>query len=174
MKLAVIYDSRTGNTKQAAEWIAEGMRSVDGIEAEAYHIGDVDEAFVNEAKGVVIGSPSYFALMTPAMHAWLLEKASKLDLAGKLGGAFATVQYTHGGGELVIQSILTNELVFGMLAYSSGGEYGDPYIHLGPVGVNGNVEAHNTLGNYKEYFTIFGGRFATKAREIFVEVGDAL
>ena len=27
MKLAVIYDSRTGNTRQAAEWITEGMNS---------------------------------------------------------------------------------------------------------------------------------------------------
>ena len=28
MKLAVIYDSKTGNTKQAADWIIEGMRKV--------------------------------------------------------------------------------------------------------------------------------------------------
>ena len=35
MKLAVLYDSRTGNTKQAAEWIAEGMASVEGAEARA-------------------------------------------------------------------------------------------------------------------------------------------
>ena len=27
MKLCVIYDSKTGNTRQAAEWIAEGMCS---------------------------------------------------------------------------------------------------------------------------------------------------
>ena len=167
MKLAVIYDSRTGNTKQAAEWIAEGMMSLQGVEAKTFHIGEVDEAFVNESKGAVIGSPSYCALMTPSMHAWLLEKATKLDLAGKLGGAFATVQYTHGGGELVIQSILENELVFGMLCYSSGGEYGDPYIHLGPVGVNGNVEGHNALENYRDYFMVFGSRFAKKACELF-------
>ena len=167
MKLAVIYDSRTGNTKQAAEWIACGMRSVEGVEAEAFHIGAVDEGFVNESRGVVIGSPSYCALMTPAMHAWLLEKASNLKLAGKLGGAFATVQYTHGGGELVIQSILVNELVLGMLCYSSGGEYGAPYIHIGPEGVNGNVEGHNALENYKDYFVIFGRRFAGKAMELF-------
>lgn len=38
MKLAVIYDSKTGNTKQAAEWIAEGMNEVDGVEAQAFSI----------------------------------------------------------------------------------------------------------------------------------------
>ena len=64
MKLAVIYDSKTGNTKQAAEWIAQGMMQEEGVEAQTFHISDVDEAFVNAAKGVVIGSPSYCALMT--------------------------------------------------------------------------------------------------------------
>ena len=32
MKIAVIFDSKTGNTKQAADWIIEGMGSVEGVE----------------------------------------------------------------------------------------------------------------------------------------------
>ena len=167
MRLAVIYDSRTGNTKQAAEWIVDGMRCVEGVEAEAYHIGSVDEDYVRSAKGVVIGSPSYCAQITPDLHTWLLEKESKLDLAGKLGGGFATAQFTHGGGDIVIQSILTIELVAGMLVYSSGGEYGSPYIHLGPVAVNQNKEPHNGMEHYKDLFMIFGERFAKKATELF-------
>ena len=167
MKLSVIYDSKSGNIRQAADWITEGMNRVPGTEAEAFSIHSVDEDFVKASMGVVIGSPAYCALMTPGMRTWLLESASKLGLAGKLGGAFATEQYTHGGGELVIQSIMTNELVYGMLYYSSGGGCGKPYIHIGPVGVNGNVEAHNGLENYREYFVIYGERFAKKAMELF-------
>lgn len=167
MKLAVIYDSKTGNTKQAAEWIAEGMNSVPNVEAKAFLIHTVDESFVKEAKGVVIGSPSYTAMLTPDMRTWLLESASKLEMAGKLGGAFATEQYTHGGGELVIQTILTNELVYGMLCYSGGGSWGEPRIHIGPVGVNANKEAHNALEKYEDNFKIFGNRFAQKAAELF-------
>lgn len=167
MKLSVIYDSKSGNTKKAAEWIAEGMNSIEGVEAKTFSIKEVDADFVNDSKGVVIGSPSYAAQMTPAMRTWLLESASKLKLAGKLAGAFATEQYTHGGGELVILSIMTTELVNGMLYYSSGGGCGKPFIHIGPVGVNGNVEAHNQLENYKEYFTIYGERFGRKATELF-------
>ena len=167
MKISVIYDSRTGNTKQAAEWILEGMRSVEGVEAEAFHLDSVDEDFIRESRGVVIGSPVYSSLMTPDLRTWLLEKASKLGMAGKLGGAFATVQYTHGGGELVIQSILGNELTMGMVCYSSGGEFGAPYIPLGPVGVNGNVEGHNSQELYKDYFVTFGKRFGLKAMELF-------
>ena len=100
------------------------------------------------------------------MREWLM-KAGKMGLAGKLGGAFSTVQYTHGGGELVIQSILTMEMCFGMLCYSGGSSFGKPVIHIGPVGVNGNVEAHNSLKNYRDCFEIFGGRFASKALELF-------
>ncbi len=168
MKLAVIYDSKTGNTKQAAEWIVEGMNEISGIEAAAFSISSViDEDFVKEAKGIVVGSPSYAAAMTPNMHAWLLENGGKLEFGGKLGGAFATQQFTHGGGDSVIQNILTIEMVNGMLCYSSGGACGSPCIHLGPIGVNDNKEKHNGLEHYKDYFKIFGKRFADKAKEIF-------
>ena len=166
MKLAVIYDSKTGNTKKAAEWIAEGMNAVPGAEARTFSIHEIDEAFVKEAVGAVIGIPSYAALMTPDMRTWLMG-AGKLGMAGKLGGAFATEQYTHGGAELVIQSILTNELVWGMLCYSGGGSCGKPIIHFGPVGVNDNVEAHNGMVHYEEYFRVYGERFARKAAELF-------
>ena len=166
MKLAVIYDSKTGNTKQAAEWIAEGMNRIADVEALAFSIDAVDTAFIGEAKGVVIGCPSYMATMTPDMRTWLMQ-GGKLGLAGKLGGAFATEQYTHGGGEMVIQSILTNELVFGMLCYSGGASLGKPIIHMGPIGVNGNVETHNGMEHYREIFLVYGERFAQKAAELF-------
>ena len=167
MKLAVIYDSKTGNTRQAAEWIAEGMNETEGVEARTFSLQEMDEEFVREAGGVVVGSPSYAAQMTPALHAWLLTGTGKLGLAGKLGGAFATEQYTHGGGDVVIQSILTVEMVKGMLCYSGGGASGAPVIHLGPVGVNHNMEEHNAMDRYKEIFRIYGSRFAAKAVELF-------
>jgi NAD(P)H dehydrogenase (quinone) len=135
--------------------------------------GLLDEDFVNQSKGIVIGSPSYCMLMTPDMHKWLLESAMHLELAGKLGGAFSTVQYTHGGGECVIQSILLHEMDYGMLCYSGGSSWGTPYIHIGPVGVNNNVESHNTLEYYRDNFEIYGNRFARKAAELFAgQVGQ--
>ena len=168
MKCAVIYDSRTGNTQKAAEWIAEGMAE-SGAECGVFKIDGVDEEFVKEAKGVVIGCPTYAALMTGDLRSWMLTTGGKLGMGGKLGGAFATEQYTHGGAELVIQSILTNEMVWGMLCYSGGAAWGRPVIHLGPVGVNGNTEPHNAMENYKENFRIDGQRFAAKALELFGE-----
>ncbi len=165
MKLAVIYDSVTGNTKKAAEWIAEGMEGA-GAEAKIFSLEEIDKEYISEAKGVVIGCPSYAASMTPKMREWLMG-AGKLGMAGKLGGAFSTVQYTHGGGELVIQSILTIEMCMGMLCYSGGSSKGAPVIHIGPIGVNDNVEKHNGLEHYMDYFKVFGKRFAEKAIELF-------
>lgn len=167
MKLSVIYDSKTGNTRQAAEWIVEGMNSLENVEAKAFSIDSVDEDYVKESKGVVIGCPSYAASMTPSLHAWLLPSLGKLGFAGKLGGAFSTEQYSHGGSTLVIQSILHMEMVAGMLCYSGGSSYGVPVIHLGPVGVNDNKEKHNGMNFYKDTFVVYGKRFATKALELF-------
>lgn len=167
MKLAVIVDSKTGNTRQAADWIVQGMNQVEGMEAKAFTIPEVDEEFVKEARGIVVGSPSYAAQMTPDMHAWIMSSAGKLGFAGKLGGAFATEQFTHGGGEAVIQSIVIMEMFNGMLCYSGGAACGMPVIHLGPVGVNDNVEKHNGMQYYKDNFIVFGERFAKKAAEIF-------
>ena len=96
-----------------------------------------------------------------------ITERARLGMAGKLGGAFATEQYTHGGAEMVIQSILTNEIVFGMLCYSGGSAWGRPIIHMGPVGVNGNTEPHNGMEHYRDNFVIFGERFASKAKELF-------
>lgn len=167
VKLAVVYDSKTGNTKQAAEWIAEGMNEVKGVESRTFRIDAVDNEYLKDAAGMIAGCPAYTAMLTPDMRTWLLQIGEKIDLSGKLGGAFSTEQYTHGGGELVIQSILTAEMVCGMLTYSGGRALGRPVIHLGPVGVNNNVEEHNNLEYYKETFMIFGERFAWKAMELF-------
>ena len=167
MKLAVLYDSKSGNTRQAAEWIAAGMERIDGVQARAYYIGELDADYVKEAAGVVIGCPVYAAAMTPDLRVWLQAEAGKLGMAGKLGGAFATEQYTHGGAELAMQSILMIELVYGMLCYSGGAACGRPVIHIGPVAVNGNVEPHNGMEHYEETLKIYGERFAKKAAELF-------
>ncbi len=42
----------------------------------------------------------------------------------------------------------------------------EPFIHLGPVGVNNNVEAHNSLEYYRDNFVIYGRRFAEKAADL--------
>ena len=86
MKMAVIYHSVTGNTKNMGEQIVKGMNSVEGVEARSFPIEEVDVEFVKEAKCVVFGSPIYAAHITGQMMNYLLSEAGKLGLAGKLAG----------------------------------------------------------------------------------------
>lgn len=157
MKIAVIYDSKTNNTAKCAGWIAEGAAKVAGVEARIFPIGEVDADWVKGCDAVIAGTPTYMAEMTADMHIWLEREAPKLNLAGKIGGAFATEQYVHGGGERAISSILTFMLVYGMMVYSGGGSKGRPVIHLGPVGMSTSIDS------YKDLFTIYGERMAACA-----------
>ena len=71
---------------------------------------------------------------------------------GKLGGAFATGQYVHGGAENAIHDLLVFMMVMGMMVYSGGKSYGKPVIHLGPVGMSQNIN------DFKELFVTYGER----------------
>ena len=163
MKMAVIYHSVTGNTKHMGDLIVKGMNSIEGVEAQAFPIEAVDAEFVKEAKCVVFGSPIYAAHITGQMMQYLLSDAGKLNLAGKLAGAYATAQYVHGGAELGIREMLDHAMVMGALTYSGGGSFGKPVIHLGPVGIDNTMD----ISQFADNFEIYGSRMAHKAIELF-------
>ncbi|MDH6603112.1 NAD(P)H dehydrogenase (quinone) [Bacilli bacterium PM5-9] len=160
MKISILYHSKTGNTKEMADVIAQGILKED-VKVKTFSIDDIDEAWVKESSCVIVGTPIYMATTSASIKVWLDTNASKLNLAGKIGGAFATAEYIHGGAEIGIQSILDHMLVFGMLVYSGGFALGDPVIHLGPVGIAGKLDES------KETFELYGQRMASKTKEIF-------
>ena len=163
MKMAVIYHSVTGNTKNMGELVVKGMNSVEGVEAKGFSIEDVDFDFVKEAKCIVLGSPIYAAHITGQMMNFMLANGKNLALAGKLCGAYTTAQYVHGGAELGIREMLDHMMVSGALIYSGGGAYGKPVIHLGPVGIDNTMD----INQFAENFELYGQRMATKATELF-------
>ena len=110
MKMSVLYHSKSGNTKAMAEAVAEGMEQVEAVEAKTMSIDAVDEEWLRESVCLVLGSPTYYASVSGEMKLFL-EGLSKYGVAGKLGGAFATANYIHGGGELAIQTILDHLMV---------------------------------------------------------------
>lgn len=161
MKTAVLYYSQTGNTKRMAEVIAKGMQNVEGVEAKAFSLEEADAEWVKESKCIVLGSPIYMASVSGAVKNWLEGSCRKYDLAGKIGGAFATADYIHGGGELGIRLILDHLMVYGMLTYSGGGAYGKPVIHLGPVAIK------EQLTECEDTFLQYGQRMATMTMQLF-------
>lgn len=155
MKASVIYFSVSGTTEKMAQKIVEGLEG-EGVEAQAFSIDAVDEDWVKQSDGVLIGSPTYYADLAAKMKVFL-ETLPKYGVSGKLGGAFATAGFIHGGGEAAIESIHRHMLVCGMLVYSGGGAYGQPVIHLGPV-ATGDSEDFGNL------FMTFGSRFAKELK----------
>ena len=161
IKMAVLYHSKSGNTCRMAQAIADGMKMVEGVEARIFPIHEPDAAYLAESCCVVVGTPTYLASMSGEMKTWLDGDARRLGLAGKLGGAFATADYVHGGADLATQGILSHLMVLGMLLYSGGGACGKPVIHLGPVALKDHLEEAEPV------FRLYGQRMANQAVKIF-------
>lgn len=162
MKLAIIYFSKTGNTRIMAQEVATGMEKVAGTEAKTFSLDDIDDAFIEESRAVVFGTPTYYANTCWQMKKWF-DESRKYDLSGKLGAVFATAHYAQGGADTAILNILGHLMVKGMLVYSGGSALGQPFIHLGAVAIDENFEQS------KPMFQIFGERIAQKAVELFGE-----
>lgn len=161
MKAIVLYESKTGHTQKMAEVIAKGMEKVEGVEAKTCAIEAVDLTWARESKCIVLGSPTYYANVSGAVKAFLEGCFRECAPVGKLGGAFATADYVHGGGDLGVTLILEHMLVYGMLVYSGGGAHGKPVVHLGPVAWSAHLE------EFEEVFSLYGERMAKKALELF-------
>jgi flavorubredoxin len=86
-KALVVYATRKGATKAIADLIAEGIRSA-GAEADCVNVTDVKmESALEGYDGYAFGSATYHGEMIPAMKSMLFI-AEKVDLGGKVGGAF--------------------------------------------------------------------------------------
>ncbi|MHC1747796.1 MAG: flavodoxin family protein [Cellulosilyticaceae bacterium] len=154
-KVAIIYYSKTGKTKEMAEVIAEGARQIPDIEAKIFDIEAIDENFLKESRAVIFGTPTYYASTCWQIKKWF-DDSHSCNLEGKIGAVFATANYAQGGADVAIMAIVNHLMVKGMLVYSGGSALGQPYIHLGAVALKENFEAS------KEQFTIFGQRIGEK------------
>ena len=90
-KVLVAYYSKSGNTKQIAEAIAEGAKSVKGVDVEIKKVEDINPKEAAEADGFAFGSPSYFSMISGPLLTLLTELYFVREkLAGKPMVAFAT------------------------------------------------------------------------------------
>lgn len=159
MKLAIIFHSQSGNTRQVAELIAAGAQSVPQVEVKSMSIDSIDAEFVSAAQAVIFGSPTYYGTFSWQIKQWL--DTNKIKLVGKLGGVFATANNIGGGLEMAELGLIGQLLVFGMLIYSGGTAKGKPYTHFGA----GAIKAGDR--DQQERAKLFGQRMAEKAVELF-------
>lgn len=143
-----------------AEVIANGMKSVAGIEVGVFDLEQIDYDFLAESNAVVFGTPTYYANTCWQIKKWF-DESRNIKLGGKIGAVFATADFAQGGADTAILTIINHLMVKGMLVYSGGSAMGLPYIHLGAVALKENFEQS------KPMFEIFGQRIADKTVELF-------
>jgi flavodoxin len=98
MKVAVIYDSLTGNTKRASEMIAAAFRA-EGHEASASSVGRLDLASIGSADLVVLGSWVHGAFVlgqAPALEIRQKIQGPMVPLGGKQAVVFCTYALAAG------------------------------------------------------------------------------
>lgn len=160
MKISILYSSRTGKTEKVAKLIEEGIKRIQGIEVKAMNLNEIDKEFIDASKGIIFGTPTYYANMSWEMKKWI-DESSSFNLEGKLGAAFSTANSIAGGSDIALLAILNHLMVKGMLVYSGGVAFGKPKTHLGYVHINEIIE------NEDENARIFGERIAKKVSQIF-------
>lgn len=124
-KALVAYYSRTGNTRQMAELIAEAIKKA-GLEAVVKEIKEVAPSELLNYEAIVVGSPTYYGTMSAEVKK-LFDDSVKFHgkLDGKVGAAFASSANIAGGNETTILDILNAMLIHGMIL--QGDPQGDHY-----------------------------------------------
>jgi len=103
----VLYYSRTGNTEKMAKAVAEGARTVQGVEAETAYYMAVEALTSFDA--LTFGVPTYHHDM-PLNIKNLLEEVAvkKIVLKGKIGAAFGSYGWSGEAPRLVLE-VLKNK-----------------------------------------------------------------
>ena len=129
MHVLILYYSKSGNTRKFADLVAEGVKSVSGLDAVMKSTQEVTkDDFVNAA-GIIAGSPVYFGVMAADLKRVFDEFVGvRKQMENKVGAAFATSGFWAGGNETTIISIIQCMLIYGMIIV------GDPMSATGHYG----------------------------------------
>jgi len=129
-KAIVIYYSRSGNTKEMAQIIANAIKEAD-LQVDCKSVNDVKAEDLLNYDAIVIGSPTYYGHMAGPIKQLFDDIVSfhgKLD--GKVGAAFTSSANIGGGNETTIMGIIEAMLIAGCVV--QGDPQGD---HYGPVSI---------------------------------------
>ncbi|MFP3950725.1 MAG: flavodoxin domain-containing protein [Candidatus Bathyarchaeia archaeon] len=95
MKIAILYDSRTGNTEKLAGAIAEGVEEA-GAEADVKKIGQrFPLSKIGDVDAVMFGSPVIYADVTECMRDFVKKidryvSSGRIDMTGRVAAVFGS------------------------------------------------------------------------------------
>ncbi|HTY75467.1 MAG TPA: flavodoxin family protein [Candidatus Nanoarchaeia archaeon] len=115
MKILVVYDSKTGHTEKMALSVARGAETA-GAEVTVKRVDTVKMKELQEADGIIMGSPTYFGQMSSKLK-HIIDDSIELhtQLTGKVGAAFTNSAGTASGAETTLLSIIQAMLIHGMI-----------------------------------------------------------
>lgn len=134
-KMLIGYYTRTRHTEHMAAAIAEGAKQNGGVEVDVKPVSQIHAKDLLAYDAIILGSPTYYGSMAAELKKLLDDTvAFHGQLAGRVGGAFASSANVGGGNETTILDILNALLIHGMAI--QGMHSGD---HYGPVAI-GDVD----------------------------------
>ncbi len=95
-KMAIIYGSGLGRTKTMAEAIADGGKTIEGIEVVLKDAYDAKPEDVKDADAIILGGSTYNYKLIKSMDPFLKE-LEKLDMKGKVGVVFGSHGWSGEG-----------------------------------------------------------------------------
>jgi flavorubredoxin len=105
-RVLIVYTTRTQETRQIADLIAEGIR-FSGHEAVVQEVKDIKkETDLEGYDAYVFGSPTYHGEMIQPMKTFLFL-AEKAGLENKVGGAFGAHGWSTEAQERIYQTMKT-------------------------------------------------------------------
>lgn len=120
-KALIVYATRTGETKEIADLIAEGIR-IGGHEAKVVNVSSIQsEKDLMGYDAYVFGSATYHGEMMQAMKT-MLFMAEKAGLEGKVGGSFGAFGWSGEAPDRIyetMKNIFKMDMVRGSLRLKS-------------------------------------------------------
>ena len=138
VRVLVAYDSLTGNVEKMAYAVAEGVREEGGV-VDVCRVEDVDLDKVSGYDGIALGCPTHCGTLSVKMNEFINTRLHKRywgKLFGKVGVAFTSSGGLGGGNEVVLMSLLSVILNFGMITFGIPDYVSrDVTLHYGAVSI---------------------------------------
>lgn len=117
VNVLLLFDSRGGLVERLAEAVAEGVRSVAGVELLYRRLDDATLDELKSADALILGSPNWSG-MTGKLKDWI-DYSGDLwetgELAGKVGAAFTAAYSRSAGVEATLLQLLHLLFAHGMI-----------------------------------------------------------
>ncbi|MEW8103034.1 MAG: flavodoxin family protein [Candidatus Thiodiazotropha endolucinida] len=168
IKVAIVYHSGFGHTKLQAEAVHKGAASIDGVEAvllTAEEAGaDLDS--LDDADGIIFGTPTYMGSMSAEMKRFLETAAAKWftqSWKDKVAGAFTNSSSFSGDKLNSLVGLVINAMQHSMI-----------YVSLGMHPAASDPDSMNRIeGPGPEVLNRIGSYMGPMAASFQVNPGDA-